>query len=104
MSELIKKVFEEEGILGFYSGVTPLCVGSFISYGVYFSAYEFLKRFFEKRFQLKQTDLKSYIITSFIAGCMTSVATNPFWIVNAKMTVDKVFIINSTFNIIYKIQ
>jgi len=83
-------VLKEEGIKGFYTGIAPLCLGSFISYGVYFSTYEFLKRFFERNFNIKQIDWKSYALTSLIAGCITTMATNPFWVVNTKMTMDKV--------------
>jgi hypothetical protein len=87
---LIKKVFSEEGIKGFYKGVGPLCAGSFVSYGVYFSCYEFLKRFLGKHSSLDQTSLKAYVLTSAIAGVITTIATNAFWVINTKMTVDKV--------------
>lgn len=89
--ELIKKVFQEEGFKGFYKGVQPLCLGSFISYGVYFYFYEFFKKFLHKHFHLNQNSWKGYAVTSGLAGCITTVATNPFWIINTKMTVDKVF-------------
>lgn len=88
--EIIKQVFSDEGIQGFYKGVFPLCLGSFISYGVYFSCYEFFKKFFNRNFSLKQDNWKGYAITSCVAGCITTIATNPFWIINTKMAVDKV--------------
>jgi hypothetical protein len=34
--ETIEKIFEKEGITGFYKGITPLLIGNYISYGVYF--------------------------------------------------------------------
>ena len=90
LSDLIKKVFREEGIKGFYKGVAPLCAGSFVSYGVYFSCYEFLKRMLQKYTNMNQSSVGAYVLTSAIAGIVTTIATNAFWVVNTKMTVDKV--------------
>lgn len=96
--KVVQKVLEEDGLKGFYKGVLPLCLGSFISYGVYFSSYEFLKHFLEKTFKLRQTNMASYALTSLIAGTLTTFATNPFWVVNTKMTMDKVIFKNIMIN------
>jgi len=37
--ETIEKILEKEGIAGFYRGMTPLLIGNYISYGVYFFWY-----------------------------------------------------------------
>lgn len=90
MTGLIQKVLAEEGAKGFYKGVGPLCAGSFVSYGVYFSCYEYLKRALKQFTSLDQNSVKAYILTSAIAGVITTIATNAFWVINTKMTVDKV--------------
>ncbi len=36
MWDFFMEVFKKEGLIGLYKGITPLLMGNFISYGVYF--------------------------------------------------------------------
>ncbi len=72
--------------LGFYKGITPILIGNYISYGVYFFWYELFK-FFMK---IKQNDFFGYCKIAFFSGIIASTCTNPFWVINANMMVQKV--------------
>ncbi|CAD8192321.1 unnamed protein product [Paramecium pentaurelia] len=85
IQEIIIKVWNEEGLQGFFKGVTPLALGNYISYGVYFFWYEYFKHLFKtdisNSFDLIKPSLASAILTTFV--------TNPFWVVQSRMTVCK---------------
>ncbi len=55
-----------------------------LSYGIYFFWYELLK----KRMSPRVMNLLGNTATSFVAGVITSVFTNPFWVINTRMTVN----------------
>ena len=85
-------MINQEGWLGFFKGVTPLALGNYISYGVYFFwylitiyRYEYFKHLFKtdisNSFALIKPSLASAILTTFV--------TNPFWVVQSRMTVAK---------------
>ena len=41
--------------------------------------------------KVKTNDILGYSKIAFFSGIITSTVTNPFWIINAKMTIQKVF-------------
>ncbi|CAK83725.1 unnamed protein product (macronuclear) [Paramecium tetraurelia] len=85
IQEVIIQVWDQEGVWGFFKGVTPLALGNYISYGVYFFWYEYFKHLFKtdiaNSFDLIKPSLASAILTTFV--------TNPFWVVQSRMTVSK---------------
>lgn len=42
VQEAILEVWNHEGIKGFFKGVTPLAIGNYLSYGVYFFWYIYI--------------------------------------------------------------
>ena len=59
-----------------------MLIGNMLSYGIYFFWYELLK----KKINIKLINIFGNSITSFIAGIITSIFTNPFWVINTRMT------------------
>ena len=75
-------ILQQQGVYGFYRGVTPLVIGNCIAYGIYFVAYEKLK-------VLLHTDAKSMISiiqSSGLAGVISSVFTNPFYVLQTRQS------------------
>lgn len=66
----------------YYTGISSMLVGNMLSYGIYFFWYELLK----KKISPKLIQLLGNSITSFSAGIITSIFTNPFWVINTRMT------------------
>lgn len=87
MWEFCVEICRKEGLLGLYKGITPLLIGNFISYGVYFFWYEAFKRFFN----IKTNDILGHSKIALFSGVIATTCTNPFWIINAKMTLQRVF-------------
>ncbi|KAJ5139111.1 uncharacterized protein N7515_003959 [Penicillium bovifimosum] len=85
---IIRKIFYQEGgYAAFYRGLTPNLIGNSTSWGLYFLCYSSLKdtiRFHreERRQILTSFD---YLLASGSAGAITSVLTNPIWVIKTRM-------------------
>lgn len=104
-SLLIKTMIQEEGIGSFYSGMESAIYGMTLTNFVYYYFYESAGRIAVKNRNLKKlsdfsfTGLKNValtnlsplesIVTGAVAGSVTALATNPFWVVNTRTTVTK---------------
>ena len=42
-----KNIMDQQGLIGFYQGISPLVVGNALAYGIYFVTYEKLKIIFK---------------------------------------------------------
>lgn len=84
----IKKIITEEGVKGLYSGISSCLVGSIFSYGIYFFAYQYWKNYFVKH-NLNRNVVFDSLCTSFLGALVTAVSTNPFWVINARMSQSK---------------
>lgn len=76
---------EENTLSSYYSGMSSMLIGNMLSYGIYFFWYELLK----KRISPRVLSLLGNTATSLIAGVITSIFTNPFWVINTRMTVNR---------------
>ena len=85
---LFRKIINEEGIRGLYSGISSCLVGSISSYGVYFYTYQFWKNFFIKH-NLNRNVIFDSMCTSFLGALCTAISTNPIWVLNARMSQSK---------------
>ena len=83
--KFLKKVIDNEGILGLYKGLSSGLIGTVISFAIYFFWYRFLKNVF-KHFTGRNTfsNLDITLIT-FFSGVINSVLTNPIWFINTRM-------------------
>lgn len=101
--QIFAKILKEEGISGLFSyvfawlltrssryrsGVESALFGIAITQAVYYYWYEFVKEEFEKKLEKGQAlSLAQSMLTGAVAGSITSVATNPIWVINTKLLV-----------------
>lgn len=78
-------IVERQGLGGFYQGLSPLVIANGLAYGIYFVSYEKLK-------SILHTDpnsMLSIVKCSGLAGCIGSLATNPFYVLQTRQTKEK---------------
>lgn len=85
-----QKILKEKGFLGLYSGLESALYGITLSNFIYYYFYEFTSNVFlraNKTAGRKARGLSTVqsIITGAIAGAITVVGTNPFWVANTRM-------------------
>ena len=85
--QLFKKLVQQEGYSSFYKGLNVALIGNVVAYGVYFWWYRFLKNIFSPNSE-KFTNSQIMVITA-IAGCISSLATNPIWMLNTRVAIRK---------------
>lgn len=79
----IKTIKRTQGLSGFYSGLKPMVIGNALSYAIYFFVYEKIKVLFPAPSMLNS------LASSAIAGAITSVFVNPFWMLQTKLALSK---------------
>lgn len=70
------------------SGLGSALFGVAASQGVFFYWYELTKGWFMARLERKLTSLDNLLVGA-LAGAVTAVATNPIWVVNTRVSVQK---------------
>eukprot|EP00455_Lapot_gusevi_P050692 TRINITY_DN7406_c0_g1_i8.p1 TRINITY_DN7406_c0_g1~~TRINITY_DN7406_c0_g1_i8.p1 ORF type:complete len:195 (+),score=49.99 TRINITY_DN7406_c0_g1_i8:82-585(+) len=87
MLQCVYRIWRDEGLLGFYSGLTS----SLISIGsgslLFFYVYAWLKEWMRKR-HIPMTTIRNLVIAA-IAGVAQAFATNPMSVVNARIATQK---------------
>ncbi|EGF80399.1 hypothetical protein BATDEDRAFT_11642, partial [Batrachochytrium dendrobatidis JAM81] len=73
MAQAYRTILKEEGVRGLYGGFTAAVIGSLLSHGVYFAAYEAIKR------ELISSGLNPEA-SYFIAGGLGDVAASVFYV------------------------
>jgi adenine nucleotide transporter 17 len=81
------KAWKEEGVKGFYKGLSISLIGALITFGVYFFWYRVCKNIFLK-YRGQHNTLDILLITA-LAGSITNFATSPFWKIETRMWVAK---------------
>lgn len=103
--EIVRDIAKTEGLPGFYAGLESAIYGMALTNFVYYYFYESVGRFIIKNRGVKNpaklsiSGLKRValagmgpvesIVTGVVAGCITALATNPFWVLNTRTTVSK---------------
>jgi adenine nucleotide transporter 17 len=88
----LQNILQEEGLFGWYKGLKSSIVAIAYSNLVYFYWYEFLKkmaiRVYLTNGKKSLSDLENLCIAS-IAGCVNVMLTNPVWVVNTRIKLQK---------------
>lgn len=79
---VIRKTYSINGIPGLYRGLGTNVIGNMLGWGFYFAWYGQIKNLFGDRRQLTGPE---YLVSSAAAGLMTSLCTNPIWVVKTRM-------------------
>lgn len=83
--EAVKLIVKKEGVSGLYSGLESALFGIALTNFVYYYFYEGTKPLFQSPTGSMSTGQSMAV--GAIAGAITSVSTNPIWVVNTRMTV-----------------
>ncbi|KAF5393668.1 hypothetical protein D9757_000045 [Collybiopsis confluens] len=83
--QAVKAVVERHGVKGLYSGLSPSLVGIAVTNAVYYFSYEQSKTFLAGT-KKSLTTMES-IVSSLIAGSLTTIASNPLWVVQTSQAV-----------------
>ncbi|XP_050025776.2 solute carrier family 25 member 32-like [Dermacentor andersoni] len=78
-------IFRQEGIIGFYRGVTPNCIGAGASWGFYFFFYNAIKSQMSLSVRTEHLGPGQHMQAAAEAGLMTLLMTNPIWVVKTRM-------------------
>ena len=82
----ITETIKQEGIYTFYNGLMGSLVGSVFSFGIYFFWYKVFKLALQVG---RNTNSINIMLISLMAGVISSIWTNPIWIIQTRMWVDK---------------
>ncbi|PVU88018.1 hypothetical protein BB559_005774 [Furculomyces boomerangus] len=85
--DAFKKILSKEGIPGLFSGLESAVFGAAVTNGVYYYFFESVRKRFMELSNSKNMNIKESLITGAIAGAMTTIITNPIWVVNTRAMV-----------------
>eukprot|EP00924_Labyrinthula_sp_SR-Ha-C_P005489 maker-scaffold_62-snap-gene-0.0-mRNA-1 protein AED:0.02 eAED:0.02 QI:21/1/1/1/0/0/2/23/267 len=80
-----RKILLNQGVRGLYRGITPACIGSSVSWGLYFEFYERTKKKFRQHKIFTEESFSFHFTASTVAGCLTCVLTNPIWVIKTRL-------------------
>lgn len=83
-----EQILKEKGLFGLYSGLESALYGITLSNFIYYYFYEFTSNvFLRANTKSKRRGLSTIqsIVTGAIAGAITVIGTNPFWVANTRM-------------------
>lgn len=78
-------IIQDEGIKGLYKGLIPIIMGYFPTWMIYFSVYEMSKNYFQPI--LPRMDFLSNSCSAITAGAVSTILTNPIWVVKTRLMV-----------------
>lgn len=88
--QALKEIIHNKGVLGLYAGLELALYGITLTNFIYYYFYEFaLKLFLKRRPGSRGLTTMESIITGAIAGAITCVGSNPFWVANTRMMTQK---------------
>ncbi|KAI2797831.1 hypothetical protein BLOT_015251 [Blomia tropicalis] len=85
LTNAVVTIFRQEGIRGFYRGVTPNCWGAGASWGFYFLFYNSIKSHMSRDLPNQILGPTQHIIAACEAGALTLALTNPIWVVKTRL-------------------
>lgn len=81
----VKTISKDEGIVGFYRGVSPNCLGAGASWGFYFYFYNAIKSDMASQSTSEDLGPGQHMLAAAESGVLTLAITNPIWVVKTRM-------------------
>jgi solute carrier family 25 protein 33/36 len=81
---IAKKIFEKDGIMGFWKGMKPTLIGIIPCRSVYFYSYEQSKRYLGS-IGMREGSVPNALISGLAAGVSSNTLTNPIWMVKSRL-------------------
>ncbi|CAR26124.1 hypothetical protein ZYGR_0E01070 [Zygosaccharomyces rouxii] len=88
-TDVIRELFKEHGITGFYNGLESAIYGMTITNFVYYYFYEWATNSVKRICLHNRLSTLESMFTGAVAGSATVIASNPIWVANTRMTVTK---------------
>jgi len=86
----LRQILVEEGVSGLFRGLGPTIVGVAPSRAIYFWAYSSSKARLNAKATLAQRDTPwIHILSAAAAGIISSVSTNPLWVVKTRLQLER---------------
>ncbi|OMJ07214.1 Peroxisomal membrane protein PMP47B [Smittium culicis] len=85
--DAFNKILKNEGVSGLFSGLESALFGAALTNGVYYYFFEATKKHLATLSKRKTMNTVESLISGAIAGAMTSITTNPIWVINTRLTV-----------------
>lgn len=79
----MKRIVQDESITGLYKGLTPTLLGYFPTWAIYFPVYEFTKEAYSR--SPWTNDFMSHSFSAITAGAISTIITNPIWVVKTRL-------------------
>ncbi|KAJ1819970.1 hypothetical protein LPJ56_003538, partial [Coemansia sp. RSA 2599] len=90
--DTLKRIFAEEGIRGLYRGLAPMLMGYLPTWGIYFAAYEGLKRDIPRYWGRRDPEPATvHVLSAMGAGATTSLLTNPIWVLKSRFMTQSIY-------------
>jgi len=80
---MIKTMYHNEGIRGFFAGLSPTMLGLVPTYAIYFTTYTNFKTYFCRK-GFEEGPLL-HIFSAVSAGMLTDICTNPLWVIKTRL-------------------
>jgi adenine nucleotide transporter 17 len=91
--QVTQEILQNKGILGLYSGLESALYGITLTNFIYYYFYEWVSNIFltanKRNGRGRGLSTIQSIITGAIAGAITCVGSNPFWVANTRMMTQK---------------
>lgn len=88
--QCLKQILIQEGLPGMFRGLGPTLVGVAPSRAIYFWAYSSCKERLNKRAKINYTETPLiHILAAATAGMVSSVSTNPIWVVKTRLQLER---------------
>eukprot|EP01132_Coremiostelium_polycephalum_P003354 gene3354-4205_t len=87
--DIARLIFRQDGIKGFYQGVTPTAIGNAVNWGIYFSIYRYANHWWNKDSLLHNKNTQApwigHAFSAIMAGVITTTVVNPFWVLKIRL-------------------
>jgi solute carrier family 25 folate transporter 32 len=84
----LRTIVTEEGVVGLYRGIVPIVMGYFPTWMIYFTVYEKAKKWYPRvlhKYGKVESDFVTHSMSAFTAGGVSTVLTNPIWVVKTRL-------------------
>jgi len=85
VSGALMTILREEGIRGWYLGITPAVCSVAVFWSVYFPCYDYAKRSIATTLGRSPTSSIVHLSAAACSGFLTDVLTNPLWVVRTRL-------------------
>lgn len=82
IKDTLQLIYSEEGVRGLYRGLSPIVLGYFPTWMIYFTVYENCKQTYPKRIK---NEFLVHSLSAITAGAVSTSITNPIWVVKTRL-------------------